>query len=184
MFDTIPHLDELPTDIYCRIKLKDPSKTIATHSYSTPRKYKEAWATQIQQLLDASHIQLSNSEHASPAFIVPKSDPAVPPHWVNDYCTLNSNTVTDSHPLPCVDDILADCAKGKIWSAIDMTNSFFQTWVHPDDVFLTAVTTPLGLYKWLVMPMGLQNSPAIHQRRVTAALWKYIRKFAIYILTT
>jgi hypothetical protein len=65
---------------------------------------------------------------------------------------------------------LNDCAKGKIWATIDMTNSFFQTRMHPDHVHLTAVNTPLGLYEWLVMPMGLKNSPSIHQRRVTAAL--------------
>ena len=63
-----------------------------------------------------------------------------------------------------------------------MTNSFFQTKVHPDDVYLTAVTTPLGLYEWLVMPMGLQNSPAIHQHCVTAALQEYIGKIChIYL---
>lgn len=176
VFAPIPHLDELPTGVYCRIKLKDTMQTITTRSYSTPRKYKDAWATLIQQHLDAGRIRPSNSAHASPAFIVPKADPVVLPRWVNDYRALNSNTVTDSHPLPCVDDILADCAKGKIWSKMDMTNSFFQTRVHPDDVHLTAVTTPLGLYEWLAMPMGLRNSPPIHQRRVTAALREYIGK--------
>jgi hypothetical protein len=53
VFSPIRHLDELPTDVYCRIKLKDPLKTIANRSYSTPQKYKEAWATLIQQHLDA-----------------------------------------------------------------------------------------------------------------------------------
>jgi len=123
-----------------------------------------------------------NSAHASPAFLVPKSDTMVLPRWVNDYRALNTNTVTDSHPLPRVDDILADCAKGKIWSKMDMTNSFFQTRVHPDDIHLTAVTTPLGLYEWLAMPMGLRNSPAIHQRRMTAALRELIGKIChIYL---
>ena len=84
-------------------------------------------------------------------------------HWVNDYCILNSNTILDAHLLPHVDDILADCAKGKIWSKLDITNSFFQTLVHPDDIPLTAVTTPFGLYKWVIMPMGLKNVPPIHQ---------------------
>jgi hypothetical protein len=79
VFDTIPHLDKLPIDIYCRIKLKDPHKTHAICSYSTPSKYKEAWAELIQQHLDAGHIQPSNSVHASPAFIVPKADPLVLP---------------------------------------------------------------------------------------------------------
>jgi hypothetical protein len=110
VFDSIPHLDELPSDVYCRICLKDPSKTIATRSYSTPRKYKEVWAQLIQQHLDAGRICPSNSKHASPAFIIPKADTSVLPRWVNDYRILNSNTVTDSHPLPRVDDILSDCA--------------------------------------------------------------------------
>ena len=56
-----------------------------TKSYSTPRKYKEAWAILIQQHLDAGGIQPSNSQHASPAFIIPKADMSVLPHWVNDY---------------------------------------------------------------------------------------------------
>jgi hypothetical protein len=46
--------------------------------------------------------------------------------------------------------------------------------MHPDDVDLTAVNTPWGLYKWVVMPMGIKNAPAIHQRRVTAALRPWI----------
>jgi hypothetical protein len=109
-------------------------------------------------------------------------DASTLPRWVNDYRALNSNTVTDSHPLSRVDDILTDCAKGKIWSVIDMTNSFFQTWVHPNNVHLTAVTMPLGLYEWLVMPMGLRNSPAIHQRRMISALREYIGKIChIYL---
>ena len=114
VFDAIPHLDKLPTDIYCWINLKDPLKTIATHSYSTPQKYKEAWAMLIQQHLDAGQIRPSNSEHASPTFIVPKCDPMVLLHSVNDYCALNSNRVTDSHPLPLVDDILAPKAKSGV----------------------------------------------------------------------
>jgi hypothetical protein len=182
VFAPIPHIDELPTDIYCRIRLKDTSKSIHARSYSTPQKYRDAWKTLIQQHLDAGRIRPSNSAHASPAFLVPKADHVVLPRWVNDYHMLNANTVLDAHPLPRVDDILSDCAKGKIWSKLDMTNSFFQTRVHPDDVHLTAVSTPFGLFEWLAMPMGLRNSPPIHQRRVTAALREYIGKIChIYL---
>jgi hypothetical protein len=63
-----------------------------------------------------------------------------------------------------------------------MTNAFFQTRMHPDDIKYTAVNTPLGLYEWLVMPQGLRNAPSIHQRRVTNALRRYIGKIChIYL---
>jgi len=59
---------------------------------------------------------------------------------------------------------------------IDMMDSFFQTQMHPNDVPLTAVSTLFRLYEWLVMPMGLHNTPAIHQCRVAVALHKFIGK--------
>jgi hypothetical protein len=174
VFCAIPHISELPMDVYCRIQLREVDKTIATRSYSCPRKYREAWKTLLQEHLDAGRIRPSSSSHASPAFIIPKADPNVLPRWVNDYRQLNLNTVHDRFPLPRVDDILADCGRGRIWSKMDMTNSFFQTRVHPDDVGKTAVSTPFGLYDWLVMPMGLKNAPAVQQRRLTAALREHI----------
>jgi hypothetical protein len=146
VFNLIPHIDELPTDVYCCIKLKDTSKTITTCTYTSPQKYKAAWAELIQQHLDASCIRLSNS--------------VVLPRWVNDYRQLNANTILDAFPLPHIDNILANCVKGKIWSMMDMTNPFFQTHVHPDDVHLITMTTPIGLYEWLAMLMRLKKLPS------------------------
>ncbi|RDB16052.1 Transposon Tf2-6 polyprotein [Hypsizygus marmoreus] len=176
IFEPIPHINELLWDVVAEIHVKDAFKTIKTCTYQCPRKYREAWKTLIQQHLEAGRIQPSSSPFASPAFIIPKSDPTVLPHWVNDYRQLNANTILDSHPIPCVDDILHDCAKGKIWATIDMTNSFFQTRMHPAHVPLTAVSTPFGLFEWLVMPMGLRNALAIHQCHVSIALKDYIGK--------
>lgn len=130
----------------------------------------------------SGRIRPSSSPHVSPAFLISKADATVLPRWMNDYRILNTNTVMDSYPLPRVDEILADCGRGKVFSIIDMTNSFFQTLVHPDDVHLTAVSTPFGLYEWLVMPMGLRNTPSIHQRQVAHALRGLLGKYChIYI---
>jgi hypothetical protein len=172
----------MPDTVLCKINLKDATKTIDTRNYSCPRKFRDAWSTLIQQHLDAGRIQPSSLAHASPAFLVPKADVTVLPHWVNDYHQLNANTVTDSHPLPRVDDILADAGRGKIWSKLDMTDSFFHMKMDPESIHLTAVTTPLGLYEWLVMPQGLRNAPPVHQRWVTAALRPFLGIFAhIYL---
>ncbi|KAF7339146.1 Reverse transcriptase-RNase H-integrase [Mycena venus] len=174
IFEPVPHVDLLPTDVYCEIKLKKADIQFQTRSYQSPRKYKEAWQTLIQGHLDAGRLRPSSSPHASPAFLIPKADKIVLPRWINDFRPLNAATERDSFPLRRVDDILADCAKGKIWSTIDFTNSFYQTRMHPDSIKYTAVSTLLGLYEWLVMPQGLRNVPSVQQRRVTAALRELI----------
>jgi hypothetical protein len=155
VFKEIPHVKDLPVDYMARIKLKEAYMQISSWSYACPWKYREAFKTLIEQHLEAGRIRPSSSSFASPCFIIPKADPKVLPHWVNDFRQLNAITVPDNHLLPCTDVILNDCTKGRVWSTFDMTNSFFQTLMHPDDVHLTAVNTPFGLYEWLVMPMGL-----------------------------
>jgi hypothetical protein len=183
VFQKIPHVNELPNDDgTCKIRLKTNQAKIQARTYQSPRKYNNAWHTLIKQHEDAGRIRRSNSEFSLPAFLVPKTDPSALPRWVNDYRILNANVVDDRHPLPRIDSILADCAKGKIWGKMDMTDSFFQNRIHEDSIPLTAVTTPLGLYEWLVMPQGLKIAPAVHQRRVSKALQEYIGKFChVYI---
>lgn len=51
-----------------------------------------------------------------------------------------------------------------------MTNSFFQMLVHLDHIKYTANLTPFGLWEWVIMPMGMKNSPATHQCHVTLTL--------------
>lgn len=124
LLEELPHGDDLPTDVFCRIKLKSAEQTIKTRSYGSPRKYREAWRTLIDGHLAAGRIRPSSSPHVSPAFLIPKANPLVLPRWVNDYRILNSNTVMDSYPLPRIDGILADCGRGKVFSKMDMTNPF------------------------------------------------------------
>jgi hypothetical protein len=80
------------------------------------------------------------------------------------------NTVADNHPLLQINEILKDCTKGKFFGKIDMTNTVFQTRVHPDDMKYLAIHTPWKKYEQMVMPMGVRNTPAVHQRQMTAAL--------------
>ncbi|GAA5993888.1 hypothetical protein JCM11641_000193, partial [Rhodosporidiobolus odoratus] len=52
--------------------------------------------------------------------------------------------------------------------------AFFQTLVNEDDIPKTAIKTPWGLYEWVVMPQGLCNAPATHQRCMNEALTNQI----------
>lgn len=182
VFCPISHISELPTSETACIQLKNAYEVISKRQYNIPHQFHENFAKLIQQCLDTSFIQPSSSSYMSPSFIIPKADPTALLRWVCDYRQFNANTVLDNFTLPRVDDILADCAKGKIWVTIDMNDSFFQTHMHLNDIHKTAVTTPFGNYEWCMMLMGFRNSPAIHQRRVTNTLRKHISKIChIYL---
>ena len=182
LFKPIPHADLLPTDVLAHIPLKDKYKPLKTRKYSVPRALRPKFKELIDLRLSQGFIQTSSSHFASPSFVVPKSDPTALPRWVCDYRQLNENTIPDKYQMPNIEDILADCGKGKIWCTIDMTDSFYQTRMHPKDIHKTAVSTPFGTYEWRVMPQGFRNSPAIHQRRVENALREHNGKICrIYL---
>ena len=107
VFEPIPHVDDLPLEPVARITLKDAEKMIKTRNYPCPRKWKDAWYVLLQQHLDAGRIRPSQAPTGSGAFIVPKADPTVLPRWVNDYRQLNTNTITDSFPIPRINDTCA-----------------------------------------------------------------------------
>ena len=80
IFELIPHVNLLPTDVEAHIKLKKAEQSIKTWTYQCPRKFCEVWSTLIQKHLDAGRIRPSAC--ASPAFIIPKADPTVLPRRV------------------------------------------------------------------------------------------------------
>ncbi|SCZ91000.1 BZ3500_MvSof-1268-A1-R1_Chr1-3g02463 [Microbotryum saponariae] len=172
--DDIPPVATYQSPVRHHIELDNPRTVINLRGYPVAKRHRQAWYLLLQKHLASGRLRPSRSPYASPAFIIPKKgsdvDPTISPRWVNDYRHLNRHTIKDRTPLPLADDILSTCSKAQFWAKIDMTNSFFQTKMAEEDIAKTAVSTPWGLYEWTVMPMGLCNAPATHQRRVNDAL--------------
>ncbi len=77
---------------------------------------------------------------------------------------LNAVTVLDSLPLPRMDGLLQTLA-GKCWFAtIDLSSSYWQIEVKPEDRHKTAFILPSGLFEFTTLPMGLANAAATCQR--------------------
>ncbi|GAA5982141.1 hypothetical protein JCM11641_000600 [Rhodosporidiobolus odoratus] len=169
--DGLPRVSEADkSDVRHRIRLKDPQKVHNLRGYPSPARWNERWKRLLDKHVDAGRLRLSSSPFASPSFVQPKKDPMADPRWLNDYRHLNSNTVPDCTPLPIPDEILSTSASKSLWGKIDMSDAFFQTLMTEEDIEKTAIKTPWGLYEWVVMPQGLCNAPATHQRRINEAL--------------
>ncbi|GBN69221.1 Transposon Ty3-G Gag-Pol polyprotein [Araneus ventricosus] len=83
---------------------------------------------------------------------------------VGDYRALNSQTLKDKYPIPCIADFTAELHGSKIFSRIDLIKAYHQIPIHPEDIHKTAICTPFGLFESTRMQFGLCNASATFQR--------------------
>ena len=76
-------------------------------------------------------------------------------------------------------DAVLTALQGSSWfSVLDVVDGFFNLPLYPADRGYTAFHTPIGLYKWNVLPQGTAASPQLFQRMMdkwfSAFLWRSV----------
>ena len=145
------------------IKLKPNPKIYHHREYQLQGDRAEAMKKLLAEFIERGWMEPTNSEWASPAFIVPKKEKG---EWrlVVDYRGLNEQTEHDSYSLPLIDTILQKQQKTRIFTVLDLKHGYHQMPLHPDCRPCTAMSTPLGPMQWKVVPMGAKNGNAAFQR--------------------
>ena len=114
-------------------------------------------------MLDAGVIWPSNSPWCNAVVLVRKKDGSL--CFCIDFRKLNSLTVKDSHPLPCICETLESLAGAAHYLTFDMNSGFWQVPMDEESKQYTAFTLgSMGLYEDESMPFGLCNAPPTFQR--------------------
>ena len=112
--------------------------------------------------------------YSAPARIVPKKNGKL--RLVIDYRQLNRQTIKSSWPIPSIEEIFNTLEGSACFTSIDKSAGFYHVPLEEKSQDYTAFSTPLGSFKWLVMPMGLTGSPPTFQCLVEKVLigltWK------------
>lgn len=132
-----------------------------------PERLKAAKA-EFEAMLQEGIIRPSKSEWASPLHLVPKKTEGVRP--CGDFRALNNRCTHDRYPLRHIEDFAHQLGGKRVFSTIDLIRAYHQIPVEPADVHKTAVTTPFGLFEFVVMPFGLRNAAQTFQRFMDTAL--------------
>ena len=87
-----------------------------------------------------------------------------------DLTCLNERVCRERHPLPAVDQTLAQLAGAKIFSKLDANSGFWQIPLSPDSALLTTFITPFGRYCFHRLPFGITSAPEHFQKRMSGLL--------------
>ena len=87
-----------------------------------------------------------------------------------DFRALNESVLREVHPLPKVDETLAQMAGATVFSKLDANCGFWQIPLSENCQKLTTFITPFGRYYFKRLPFGICSAPEYFQRRMSAIL--------------
>ena len=87
-----------------------------------------------------------------------------------DLKPLNQSVLREVHPIPKVDETLAQLAGAKLFSKIDANSGFWQIPLAKQSRPLTTFITPFGRYCFNKLPFGISSAPELFQRRMNILL--------------
>jgi len=87
-----------------------------------------------------------------------------------DLKPLNESVLRETHPLPGVDETLAQLTGATVMSKLDANSGFWQIPLAKESRELTTFITPFGRYCFNKLPFGISSAPEHFQKRMSTVL--------------
>ena len=87
-----------------------------------------------------------------------------------DLKPLNESVLREVHPLPKVDETLAQLSGAKVFTKPDVNSGFWQIPLATPSRLLTTFITPIGRFCFNKLPFGISSAPEHFQKRISAIL--------------
>ena len=144
------------------------------HCIYTPRNVPLPLREKVKQELDQMEATgvIKKIETPTPwcagMVVVPKKEGKI--RICVDLKPLNESVLREIHPLPNVEDTLAQLSGARVFSKLDANSGFWQISLAEKSQQLTTFITPFGRYHFTKMPFGISSAPEHFQKRMSAIL--------------
>ena len=144
------------------------------HALLTPRRVPLPLRQKVTKELDQMEKEGVISKVTEPTtwcagmVVVPKKSGNV--RICVDLKLLNKSILREVHPLPRVDDTLAQLAGARLFSKLDANSGFWQIALSQESRLRTTFITPMGRYCFNKLPFGISSAPEHFQRRMNELL--------------
>jgi len=161
MFTTV-FVKELPEEqpqvrkIMHRISLIDQMKLLKTRTFKAPQALMTKYKAWINKQMNAGIFYRTSVPGGVSMFVEAKSDSRVCP--LVDLRFRNDKTQADDTQIPEQNTILNAVARGRCRSKIDLSNAYFHTRVHRDDVKYNTIKTAFVGFTSQVMMQGARRA--------------------------
>ena len=127
----------------------------------------KAKLTRMEQLGVITRVSEPTEWYAG-MVVVPKPNNTV--RICVDLTHLNKSVCRERHPLPAVEQMLAQLAGAQVFSKLDANSGFWEIPLSQESAWLTTFITPFGRYCFHCLPFGITLAPEHFQCRMSDLL--------------
>jgi Reverse transcriptase (RNA-dependent DNA polymerase) len=101
--------------------------------------------------------------------------------WVSNFCGRNKAIQQKVYPIPIISNMLCHRGGYKYLTKIDLSMQYYCFELDDTSKELCTITTPIGLYHYWHLPMGVNQSPNIAQEIMERVLSSIMEEIECYI---
>jgi hypothetical protein len=134
----------------------------------------------LDSSLEKGWIRNSKSPAGAPILFVLKSDGSL--RLCVDYRGLNKIIVKNRYPLPLISEMLDWFSHVRIFTKLDLRNTYYRLRIKPGDEWKTVFKTRYRYFEYLIMPFSLANTLSTFQAYINKALRDLVDSVCIMYL--